>query len=67
MDNKNVINYKEHKFDEDWTEKQDKDLKSYHECDWEETCVMCQNYDNCNKEAIEAQEMNYLADLADKS
>lgn len=31
----------------DWTKKEDKELKEFHECDWNDTCVMCKEYDDC--------------------
>lgn len=37
-------------FHEDWTEQQDKKQKEFHECDWEESCIMCQNFKEHEKE-----------------
>lgn len=38
------------KFNETWTKENDTELKEFHECDWEESCVMCQNFNECEKE-----------------
>lgn len=29
---------------------EDKNLKKFHECDWEESCVMCRNFNECETE-----------------
>lgn len=38
------------KFSENWTKENDAELKVFHECDWEESCVMCKNYSECEAE-----------------
>lgn len=34
-------------FSSDWTEMEDRVLKEFHECNWEESCVMCKEYWDC--------------------
>ena len=43
-------------FNKDWTKENDIELKSYHECDWKESCVMCKNFNECEVEKNEKQE-----------
>lgn len=38
------------RFDENWTKEDDIKLKRFHECDWEDSCVMCQNFNECESE-----------------
>lgn len=29
---------------------EDKEIKGFHECNWDELCTMCKNYDDCINE-----------------
>ncbi|WP_297419120.1 hypothetical protein [Clostridium sp.] len=37
-------------FDENWTKENDTDLKNFHECEWDEACIMCKNFKECEDE-----------------
>jgi hypothetical protein len=49
-------------FTADWTEKEDRKLKEIHECDWDNTCVMCKEYDDCSRAKSEVK-MKYEVEL----
>ena len=40
-------------FDETWNKENDIKLKEFHECDWNESCVMCKNFNECENEIKE--------------
>jgi hypothetical protein len=52
-------------FNKDWTKKQDSNLKGFHECNWEESCTMCQNFKACEDEYSTGKE-KYENDELDK-
>lgn len=53
------------KFNKEWTKEQDNGLKGFHECNWEESCVMCHNYKDCEDE-YNTEKEKYENELIDK-
>lgn len=51
------------KFYEDWTKKNDVKLKGFHECDWEDSCVMCKNFNECESEMKNESTTQYKIEL----
>jgi hypothetical protein len=36
------------KYSDDWTEKDDQELKDRNECGWDDLCTMCKEFSNCS-------------------
>lgn len=51
------------KFAEDWTKENDMDLKNFHECNWDEKCTMCQNFNECEAEKKAENNDKYKVEL----
>lgn len=51
------------KFNKDWTKKNDVELKNFHECEWEESCVMCKNFNECELEKKVESNDKYKVEL----
>lgn len=38
------------RIDESFVKEIDQKLKEFHECNWEEVCILCKNFNECEKE-----------------